>query len=195
MTISKYGNFSTMLKKKAMLQVAWDKHSVQLGKSKEPATAFSMSSVLTGATPPENQQCCLSSLKQWKWHHWAATYPEKNYLHFFYQIFPHSPSKLNTTPTKRFVVRARVNPLSIFSETVLEVYTVRVKSNFMHLIMNTTHPKVNMASLIWDRKGSTTVGRNVFDNVFVLQMNSKFYQLILTALTHYKQPLSLVWFI
>lgn len=66
---------------------------------------------------------------------------------------PHSPSKLNKTPTKRFVVRAKVNSLSNFSETVLEVYIVRGKPNFMHLIMNTTHLKVNMARLIWDYLG------------------------------------------
>lgn len=79
-------------------------------------------------------------------------------------MLPHPPSKLNITPTQRFVVRAKVNPLSNFSETVLEVYIVRGKSNFMHLIMNTTHLKVNMASLIWDYPGHKmfSVGRNVF---------------------------------
>lgn len=81
----------------------------------------------------------MSILKEWKWHNQAVTYYEKNYLHFFFQMFPHSPSKTNRTPTTRFVVRAKVNPLSNLSETVLEVYIVRVKSNFMHLIMLITH--------------------------------------------------------
>lgn len=45
----------------------------------------------------------------------------------FPQMFPHSPYKMNGKPTIRFVVRATVNPLSNFSETVLEVYDVRVK--------------------------------------------------------------------
>lgn len=54
-------------------------------------------------------------------------------------MFPHSPYKMNRKPTIRFVVRATVNPLSNFSETVLEVYDVRVKQNFMHLIRHITH--------------------------------------------------------
>lgn len=74
-------------------------------------------------------------------------------------MFPHSPSKLNRTPTERFVVTAKVNSLSNFSETVLEVYLVRGKSNFMHLIMNATSFKVNIASLIWDY-----LGQKIFNN-------------------------------
>lgn len=79
-------------------------------------------------------------------------------------MFPHSPSKLNRTLTKRFAVTAKANPLSNFSETVLEVYVVRGKSNFMHLIMNTTHLKVNVASLIWDY-----LGQKMFNNCRTIQ--------------------------
>lgn len=65
-------------------------------------------------------------------------------------MFPPSPCKMNRTPTIKFVVRAKVNPLSSFSETVLEVYIVQINSTFMH----TTQPlKTDMSSLIWGHLG------------------------------------------
>lgn len=86
---------------------------MQLEKSKELAqstTALSMALFLTGATPPEKKKVVL--LEHWK----GVEKAQKYYLHFFFQTFPHSPSKLNRTPTKSFAVTAKVNPLSNFSD-------------------------------------------------------------------------------
>lgn len=94
------------------LQVAWDKHCAIREEQRVGTEHYSPVHGTFSNWCYTTRKKKVVLLEHWK----GVEKAQKYYLHFFFQTFPHSPCKLNRTPTKSFAVTAKVNPLSNFSD-------------------------------------------------------------------------------